>query len=179
MITPGHRGKETTMADFVNTATTKTAVRDLSVPIADLASFTALVQEITENNPWGCTSYQSAGQTLPGVAISREYYSGRVIYENNEAKTIGQISIKAPTAAGFTANVSTVLANAALTTAMGGTPSHDSSDDKFSCTLRCHHSNGELYLVTLSRDKIRLSSFEADSIRTSLESWADTVAILA
>lgn len=167
------------MADFVNTATTKTAVRDLATPIADLTAFSVIVQDILENNPWGCTSYQSAGQTLPPVAKSRESYSGRIVYEDTQAKTVGQISVRAPTAASFTANVNTITANAALTTAMGGTPSHDSSEDKFSCTIRCHHQNGEIYLVALSRDKIRLSSFEADTIRMGLDSWADTVAILA
>ena len=167
------------MADFVNTTTTKTAVRDLAVPIADLSTFITLVQTILDTNPWGCTSYESGGQTLPAVAKTREYYSGRVIYENTEAKTVGQISVKAPTAAAFTTDVSTIIGTAALNTAMGGTPSHDSSEDKFSCTLRCHDANGELYIVALSRDKIRLSSFEADSIRTSLDTWADTLPILA
>jgi hypothetical protein len=74
--------------------------------------------------------------------------------------------------------VSTIVANAALSTAMGGIPSHD-TEDKFSCTLRCHDRNGELYIVALSRDKIRLSSFEADTIRTSLDSWADGIPTLA
>ena len=172
-------GQETTMADFITATTTRTAVRDLAAPIADLSTFVTLVQEILDTNPWGCTSYPSAGQTLPGIAKSREYYSGRIVYENTEAKAVGQISVKAPTAAAFNANVSTVIATAALGTAMGGTPSHDSSEDKFSCTLRCHDSNGELYTVSLTREKVRLSSFEADSIRTSLETWADTVGILA
>jgi hypothetical protein len=167
------------MADFVNTATTKTAVRDLAAPIADLASFIALIQNILDTNPWGCTSYQAAGQTMPALAKTRESYSGRIVFENDEAKTVGQISVKAPTAAAFNTNVSTIMANAALSTAMGGTSSHDSSEDKFSCTLRCHDSNGELYIVALSRDKIRLSSFEADTIRTSLDSWADTLPVLA
>lgn len=167
------------MADFVNTATTKTAVRDLAAPIADLTAFTTLVQSILDDNPWGCTGYQSAGQTLPAVAKTHEYYSGRIIYEDAEAKTIGQVSVKAPSTAGFNASISTIVGNAAITTAMGGTPSHDSSEDKFSCTLRCHDPSGEVYIVALARDKIRLSSFEADSIRTALDSWADSVAILA
>ena len=62
---------------------------------------------------------------------------------------------------------------------MGGTPSHDSSEDGFSVTLKCHHSNGENFSVTLKRDSVTVSSYEADAIRTGLESWADTVAILA
>ena len=167
------------MADFVNTATTKTAVRDLATPIADLAAFTSLVDGIITNNPWGCTSYESAGETLPAITKTREYYSGRIVYENAEAKTIGQISVKAPTMAAFNTNIVTVLADTTLRTAMGGSPSHDSSEDKFSCTLRCHDANGELYIVAFSRDKIRLSSFEADSIRTSLDTWADGVTSLA
>jgi hypothetical protein len=167
------------MADFITATTTKTAVRDLAEPIADLASFMTLVQEILDDNPWGCTSYQYAGKTLPAIAKSREYYSGRIVYENAEAKTVGQITVKAPSATAFNANVNTVMTTAALGTAMGGTPSHDSSEDKFSCALKCHDSNGEVYLVTLTRDKVRLSSFEADSIRTSLETWADAVGILA
>ena len=61
----------------------------------------------------------------------------------------------------------------------GVSASRDSSGDTFSCTLKCHASNGELYTVTFKRDNITLSSYEADTIRTSLESWADTVAILA
>lgn len=167
------------MADFVNTATTKTAERSLAVPIADLATFTTLIQGIVTENPWGCTNYESGGQTLPPVARSREYYSGRILYENTEVKNVGQISVKAPTAASFNTNISTITGNAALGTAMGGTPSHDSSDDRFSCTLKCHDPNGEIYLVTLTRDRIRLSSFEADSIRIALDTWADSVAILA
>ncbi len=167
------------MADFINTATTKTAVRDLATPIANLTTFSSLVQDILDNNPWGCTSYESAGQTLPAIVKTRESYTGRVVYEDAEAKTIGQISVRAPGVTGFNTSISNVLANAALTTAIGGSPSHDSSEEKFSCTLKCHASNGELFLVSLSRDKIRLSSYEADTIRTSLDTWADSVGILA
>ena len=167
------------MADFITSTTTKTAVRDLAEPIPDLATFVTLVQTILDTNPWGCTSYQSGGQTLSAVAKTRESYSGRIVYENAEAKTVGQISVKAPTAASFNTDVSTILGVAALGSAMGGSPSHDTSVDKFSCTLRCHAANGELYIVALSRDKIRLSSFEADTIRTSLDTWADTLPILA
>jgi hypothetical protein len=80
--------------------------------------------------------------------------------------------------AAFNTSVSAVLANAALITEMGGTPSHDSSEDKFSCTLRCHDENGELYPVALSRDTIRFSSFEDDTIRTGLDTWADAIPAL-
>nr|WP_319537629.1 hypothetical protein [uncultured Methanospirillum sp.] len=77
--------------------------------------------------------------------------------------------------------VTQITGNTAITTAMGSgvSASRDSSEDTFSCTLKCHASNGELYSVTFKRDSVSLSSYEADSIRTGLEAWADTVAILA
>jgi hypothetical protein len=75
-------------------------------------------------------------------------------------------------------NISTIVANAAFSTAMGGTPSHD-TEDKFTCTPQSHDRNGEIYIVAFSRDKIRFSSFEADTIRTSPDSWADGIPALA
>lgn len=155
------------------------AVRILAAPITDLATFTARMQDIQENNPWGCISYVSAGMTVTTVIKGIESYTGAVVYEDAQAKTIGKISVKAPTSAGFTTNVSTILATAALGTAMGGSPSHDSSEDGFSVALKCHHSNGELYSVTLKRDSITVSRYESDAIRTNLDSWTDTVNIQA
>lgn len=68
----------------------KTAVRELAAPIDSMAAFTSIIDDILTNNPWGCTSYEQAGVTLPGVSKASESYTGRVIYENNEAKTSGQ-----------------------------------------------------------------------------------------
>lgn len=62
---------------------------------------------------------------------------------------------------------------------MGGTPSHDPSDDGFSVTLKCHDANGELYNVSFTRENVTISSYEADSIRTTLETWADGKTVLA
>lgn len=36
-------------------------------------------------------------------------------------------------------------------------------------TLKCHHSNGENFSVTLKRDSVTVSSYDADAIRTGLE----------
>jgi|GEM_PF-1041641 len=157
------------MTDFTQTATVKTAVRELAAPIDSMAAFTLIIDDILTNNPWGCTSYELAGVTLPGVSKASESYTGRVIYENNVAKTVGTISIKAPTPSAFNTDVSTIIATTALNTAMGGTPSHDHPQGFFSCTLKCHHSNGELYSVRFARDSVTLSSYEADAIRTGLE----------
>ncbi|PWR69705.1 hypothetical protein [Methanospirillum lacunae] len=167
------------MADFTTKSVTKSAERKLSSPIDTVANFLALVQDVIENNPWGCTSYTSNNETVAGVVRGSEHYSGKIVYENAEAKTVGQISVRAPTSAAFSTNVTTIVAASAINTAMGGTPSHDSSEDSFSCALKCHNTNGETFTVTFRRDSVVVSGYEADSIVSGIETWADTVALLA
>ena len=167
------------MADFVSKSVIKSAERALATPFATKAAMNTIVGNILSGNPWGCTAYTSGGETLPAVSKSAEYYSGKVIYENNDGKQVGYIAVRAPTSAAFDTDISTILANAALETAMGGTASHDSSEDSFSVTLKCHDANGELYNVAFKRVKVSISSYEADSILTAVETWADTVADLA
>lgn len=108
-----------------------------------------------------------------------EYYSGKVVYEDALAKTVGQISIKAPTSSGFSTDISTIIATAALNTAMGETPSHDNSEDSFSCVVKCHHSNGENYSITFKRDAVTVASYESDAILTAGPTRADRVSALA
>jgi hypothetical protein len=167
------------MADFVSKSTVKSAERVLATPFATKAAFNTLIGTILADNPWGCTPYTSGGESLPAVARSSEYYSGKIIYENNDGKVVGSVSIKAPSSSGFDTCVSNTLANEALETAMGGVASHDESEDNFSVTLKCHAANGELYNVRFSRDAVTVTSYEADSILTTIETWADSVPELA
>lgn len=167
------------MADFVSKSTVKSAERKLATPFATKAAFLTVVNTILADNPWACTPYTSGGESLPAVSKSSEYYSGKIIYENNDAKVVGTVSVKAPSSGGFDTCVSNTLANAALETAMGGVASHDNSEDNFSVTLKCHAANGELYNVRFSRDAVTVTSYEADSILTTIETWADTVPELA
>nr|WP_319538409.1 hypothetical protein [uncultured Methanospirillum sp.] len=167
------------MADFVSKSIVKSAERKLTAPIDTVANFLALVQDILDNNPWGCTSYSSGNETLTTVVRGTEYYSGKVVYENAEAKTVGYITVRVPSSAAFNTAVSTILATTALATAMGGTASHDSSEDSFSCVLKCHAASGETFNVTFKRDSVVISNYENDATLTGIESWADTVAILA
>lgn len=167
------------MADFVSKSTVKSAERILATPFANKAALNTLIGDILVDNPWGCTSYVSGGENLPAVSKSSEYYSGTIIYENNDGKQIGRISVKSQSSAGFDTTVTNVLANEALETAMGGTGSHDSSEDGFSITLKCHAANGELYNVTFKRDKVSVTSYESDAILTTIETWADTIPSLA
>jgi len=167
------------MANFVQKSITKAATRVLATPIADVAAFTEVVDDIVTNNPFGCTAYQSGSETLPAVEKTREAYTARIIYENGEAQTVGTVSAKCPTVAAYTANVATVLANAALATAMGGTAAHETDTDTFSAVLRCHDPNGEVYTVTIGREAVSVSSYSADAILVNVEAWADAVPALA
>ncbi|PKL60173.1 MAG: hypothetical protein CVV33_04035 [Methanomicrobiales archaeon HGW-Methanomicrobiales-4] len=169
------------MGDFTEKSVVKSAVRRLTSPIADYTAFNALVQNILDTNPWGCTAYESGGVAKPAVEKSKESYAASIVYENAEAKTIGSIPVRGPTMAAVNTAVTQITGNATITTAMGTgvSASRDSSADTFSCSLKCHAANGELYTVLFKRDSITVSSYEADVIRTGLESWADSIAALA
>ena len=167
------------MANFVQKSVTKSATRVLAAPIADVAAFTEVVDDILTTNPFGCTAYQSGTENLPAVEKTREAYTARVVYEDNEARAVGTVSARCPTVAAYTANVATVLANAALATAMGGTAVHASDSDTFTATVRCHDADGEVYTVTIGRETVAVSSYSDDAILAAVESWADTVPALA
>ncbi len=117
--------------------------------------------------------YVSNGATIAGCLKGTERYTGRIVYENARAKTVGQISVTANIRAGFNTDISSNLGTAALNTAMGKTPSHDSSEDGFSVQIKCNHTNGEKYTVSVNRNSITVSSYEINAIVTAIETWAD------
>ncbi|WFN33448.1 hypothetical protein L1S32_06195 [Methanogenium sp. S4BF] len=163
------------MADFIQTTNTRSAVRDLSVPIANITTFDALVQDIIDTNPFGCTAYVEQGVTIDPVVRSKEAYDAKIVYENLEADTVGDLSVRVASVTAFGTAAAHVMADGDLATAIGGTPSRNTAKDTFSCRLKCHDPNGEIYYVTLSRSKVRISSYADDAIRTTVEAWADGI----
>ena len=168
------------MADFVQKTVNKTALRDLTVPIADVTSFNTLVESIIADNPFGCVEYTTRdGQTIAGVVRNREHYTAKVNFLNDAGKRVGTVSIQSPTIAAFEANAAEVLGNAAIKTAMGATDVvRDSSRETYYCQLKCHDPTGDDYYVTFTRKTVRVSSYQDDAIRDRVESWADAVAAL-
>lgn len=167
------------MADFIQSSQSKNSVRTLATPIPDVAAFDAIVQAVITNNPFGCVEYISAGVTHNPVEKSRENYTVRIIYQDTDAKTVGNDSGRFNTVAGYTAGAAALLADTALAEAHGGTAARDMENDSFSATLRCHDPNGELYNVTITRTRVSLQSYADDAILTKVETWADTVPALA
>jgi len=59
------------MADFVQSANVKSAVRILANPIENVTTFNKLVQSVITDNPFGCVSYMTAGENRPAVEKTR------------------------------------------------------------------------------------------------------------
>ncbi len=167
------------MTDFIETGSSKSAVRILTTPIADIDAFNAIVNAVLTDNPFECTDYTSQGAVTAGVVKNKEYYTSKILYEDDNAKTVGNITLKSPTVAAFSQSASRIAADTALAGEMGGDAVRDSENDAFYCQLKCHDANGEIYYVTFSRTKVRISSFESDGILAKVEEWADTIPALA
>jgi hypothetical protein len=167
------------MADFTQNTNVKSAVRKLANPIADIGAFNTIVQSVILNNSFGCVSYMSSGVNHPPVEKARESYTAKFVYQDAEATRIGSSSENYNSIAGYNAGIAAVLANAANSAAHGGSAIRNAEADNFSATLRCHDPNGELYNVNFSRQQVTISSYEDDSVRTRIETWADGVPALA
>jgi len=167
------------MGDFVQSNNVKSAVRKLANPIADADALNTIVEAVITANPFGCIAYMSGSTSHAPVEKSREAYTAKILYEDTNAKSVGTATDRFTTLAGFKAGITAIQANAALSTAHGGSASRDAEHETYSVTLRCHDPNGELYFVTLSRKQVTLTSFSDDAIKTKVETWADSVPALA
>ncbi|MFA6226830.1 MAG: hypothetical protein WC620_11835 [Methanoregula sp.] len=168
------------MADFVQKTIVKTATRELANPIEDVAAFNTIVQSVLTGTPFGCVAYPVAGVSHPGVEMAKEtYVAAKILYQDSDAKTVGNDSGKFNSVTGFNAGTAALLASAALTAAHTDTPVRDLDNETYSATVKCRDPNGELYNITFGRDSVSLTSYSDDGIRTKVETWADTVAALA
>ncbi len=59
------------MADFVTQSTVKSAVRELTSPITDVATFAGSVQTVLSTNSFGCTAYETSSGPMPATASSQ------------------------------------------------------------------------------------------------------------
>ncbi len=89
------------MADFVQSANVKSAVRKLASPIADVAAFDAIVQSVIADNPFACVAYMTAGVSHPPVEKTRESYVAKIVYQDAGAKSVGTASDRYNSVAGF------------------------------------------------------------------------------
>ena len=116
---------------------------------------------------------------MPPVSITKELYTEKIEYEDTNGKVIETISISAPTVAGFGDALTEVLGNSDIETVIGGAPTHKPLGDKHSKTLKSCHTDGDIYSVTFTRDRVRVRAYSNDAILSTLETWADGIAALA
>jgi len=164
------------MADFNQTSINKTAVRELAIPLDDVTMFNNLVERFITDNPAGCVGYTNReGETVPAVFRNREHYTAKVKFLNGDGKRVGIVSAQSPSIAAYEANAAEIYGNTALATTMGGAAHRDFPSETYYCQLKCHDPTGDDYYVTFTRRSVRISSFQDDTIKGALETWADAI----
>ena len=163
-------------ANFTQTQNVKTAERNNTAPIVDVTTFGGVVSDLVTNKP-GADSAE----------IASEYYTAKFVIYDVELNKLGEVTVKAPSAAAYTQAITEVITNGALgavatACAEGATVERNQSDDVFSARVKLSQTeeNGdEIFYVSLGREVTRLTSYEADAIMTAVETWADTQTALA
>jgi hypothetical protein len=157
---------------------TRSAVHVLKEPLPDITAFTAVVGSLVLQNPLGCTSYQSAKKTHPPVERLRERYTAKFVYEDVKHKQIGGSSEVYDSVGGYQDGIHAILSNMANIAAHRGRARHLPAADHFSVILKCHDPGGELFFLSLARDRITVASYTDDGIRRKVEAWTDGVEAL-
>jgi hypothetical protein len=167
------------MVCFNQVTGTKSAVWRLKNPFPEVLAFNAVVQPFILKNPLGCTSYRSARKHHPPVEKVREMYTAKFAYEDGKGKRIGIGLDRYDSIEGYQYGIAAVITNMANVAAHRGKVRHIPASDLFSATLKCHDPDGELYFLSLARDRGTLSSYEDDEIRDRVEKWTRGVPALA
>nr|WP_319375219.1 hypothetical protein [uncultured Methanoregula sp.] len=163
------------MTHFRERPGSKSASRRLKHPFPDSAAFSAVVQALQLNNPLGCTSYYAQKRNFPPLMPVRERYTAKFVYLDATGKQVGSSSEVYDSAEGYETGIASMITNMANIASHRGRVKHIRDADLFSVTLKCHDPSGELYYVSLARNRITVSSYADDAIRQKVEAWADSV----
>jgi hypothetical protein len=166
------------MTQFRQRAGTKSAVRRLKKPLPDIIAFDAVVRSLIMKNPLGCTSYRSVKKHHPPVEKVREMYTAKFVYETAGGKRIGSSSEIYNSVEGYQTGIAAVVSNMANIASHRGKVRHLPDADLFSVTLKCHDPDGELFFLSLARNRMTLSSYTDDRIRKRVGAWVDSVQAL-
>jgi hypothetical protein len=166
------------MKQFRQKAGTKSAVSRLKNQFPDIMAFDSIVRSLVLNNPLGCTSYMCAKRNHPPVEIVREMYTAKFMYLNPAGKQIGRGLDMYDSVEGYHNGIAAVISNMANIASHRGKVKHLPEADLFSVLLKCHDPDGELYFLSLARNRITLSSYTDDGIRKRIEQWSDSIPAL-
>ena len=109
-----------TITDFTRNGAIKSAIRTFAHPIPDADAFDAIIQSILTNNPFGCISYMNAGANHPPVEITKETYTAKFVYLDDNSRRRGTTSESYDTLEGYKAGIAAVQSHGANITAHGG-----------------------------------------------------------
>jgi hypothetical protein len=163
------------MTHFRQRTGTKSATHLLKHPFPDIGAFTAIIQALRLRNPLGCTSYFARRRNNPPVMPVRERYTAKFVYLDANGKQVGTGSEVYDSAGGYETGIASMISNMANIASHRGKIVHRKDTDLFSVTLKCHDADGELYFLSLARDRITVSSYEDDAIRKRVGAWVDSV----
>jgi hypothetical protein len=147
-------------------------------PIADIAVFSDIISSLILKNPLGCTSYYTARKHYPPVQKVREMYTAKFVYLNVKGKRIGTGLDMYDSVEGYETGIAAVISNMANIASHRGKVRHLRDADLFSVLLKCHDPDGEVYFLSLARDRVTLSSYTDDGIKKRVETWTATVPAL-
>ena len=170
------RRTRTMAANFTQTQNVKSAGREHAAPVVDVTTFGTVLTDLVSSKP-GADSAEIASQS----------YTVKFRINDAELNKLGEVSVKVPVAGAYTQAVTEIITNGVLDTVAaacgeGTTIERDQSDDVFTARVKLtqtEENGGEIYYVSLGREKTRLTSYEADAILTAVEAWADTQTALA
>jgi len=167
------------MRTFTPRPGTKSAVHILARPIPDISAFDAIVGSIRLQNPFGCSSYMSAGRNHPPVEVVREMYTAKFVYLNMAGKVIGTGQDRYDSVEGYDTGIAAVISNMANNASHRGKVKRVPAADLFSVLLKCNDPNGERYFLSITRNRVTVSSYEDEAIRKKVAEWSDNVPALA
>jgi hypothetical protein len=148
-------------------------------PFTDIDAFNAAVRALVRSNPLGCTSYRTARKFHLPVMIVRERYTAKFVYEDADKKQIGSSSEVYDSAEGYRNGIHAVMSSMANIAAHRGKVRHVPGADHFSVILKCHDPVGELYFLSLARDRITVASYTDDAILRKVSQWTEVIPALA
>ena len=167
------------MPDFKPRPGSKSVCRYLKSPVANITIFNEIVSSLILKNPLGCTSYYTVRKHHPPIQKVREMYTAKFVYLDARGKRIGTGLDMYDSVEGYQTGIAAVISNMANIASHRGKVKHLPGADHFSVMLKCHDPDGELYYLSLARDRITLSSYSDDALRVKVEMWADSVPDLA
>lgn len=165
------------MAHFNQKPGTRSSVHHFKNLFSDISSFDRVIQSLVLENPLGCTSYMSLKRNHPPVEIVRQRYTAKFVYLNESGMRIGTGSDMYDSVEGYQNGIAAIISNLANREAHRGKVRHIPSSDLFSVIMKCHDPNGELYFLSMARNRVTLSSYEAEEIRSRFGDWVKDLTV--